>query len=861
MTQLFDIRDYGAVADDGSDDTAAIASAVGAARAAGGGAVYVPSGTFHVSGDASDPSVGGITLYSDIDLMGDGMGLSVVKLIDGFDARINGIVRTTPSESVSNVTISNLTIDGNRANNADHQAGFICGVKEDGSGRIHENITLSNVEAKDCTGYGIDPHEFTRNMTIEGCVSHGNGDDGITLDGVIGGLVRDNLAFNNDRHGFNLTTSTSDVRLENNVSYGNGSSGLVVQRGDIFAPGTNDVAWPSNIQIVGGAFYANQREGVLIKLSDGVTVTGAAIHDNLLQGVRIEGASGTVIDGNTIYNNANLGDGLTDEINIRSRFDDASATPRTYYSTDTLITNNTIYSTDATAPRYGVREELGNSSAAKPSGTLVSANTISGAAAGPYFIPPYSVTNGDDLLPGTKSGDAFAGQLGNDTYIVNHSGDTVTEQANAGTDTVYSSLNFVLPNHVENLFLTDNAVRGTGNGLANVVVGNALDNQLTGLGGADTLDGGAGADLMTGGDGDDVYVVDDARDTIVEKAHSGLGGIDTVYASVDTVLPEQVEVLVLTGSSDLAATGNGLANTLIGNAGDNVLDGAAGADTMVGGLGDDTYIVDHTGDSVREAFDAGVDTIVSSLSYTLGDNVERLVLSGTVALNGTGNGGANSLVGNAGANRLHGMGGDDTLEGGLGTDQLYGDGGNDTFVLRKGEFSGDTVEDFYGNGGADGDRLLFTGFGASATLTRVSGNLWQVSENGYVETFMLKAGGGLDVSDYAFDGASGSAAAALIADASVTDTPLLLPDQGDTFDFTLLDTRAVDEAGAFRRTGADEPFAFGGVADATERSPHGGPDYFAYLADRHGDAPDDGLAGFASEDPRGEMYGFSDGLI
>ena len=134
-------------------------------------------------------------------------------------------------------------------------------------------------------------------------------------------------------------------------------------------------------------------------------------------------------------------------------------------------------------------------------------------------------------------------------------------------------------------------------------------------------------------------------------------------------------------------TGNTLNNTITGTAGDNVLDGGKGADILIGGGGNDTYVVDNAGDQIIDTDLTGNSTVISSISFTLDDNLESLVLSGTAAISGTGNAldnvifgndSANVLTGNAGSDYLEGFGGNDTLSGGTGDDILIGDGGNDT---------------------------------------------------------------------------------------------------------------------------------------------------------------------------------------
>lgn len=142
-------------------------------------------------------------------------------------------------------------------------------------------------------------------------------------------------------------------------------------------------------------------------------------------------------------------------------------------------------------------------------------------------------------------------------------------------------------------------------------------------------------------------------------------------------------------------------DTLFGTPGNNWLDGGTGADTMTGGAGNDAYIVDEAGDVVVEAAGGGYDRVIASLDWTLGAELERLVLSGIADLDGTGNALANRLEGNAGANRLDGGEGDDLLFGGAGDDTLLGGLGNDRLAGGAGNDSLD--------GGEGLDRAVYAG--------------------------------------------------------------------------------------------------------------------------------------------------------
>ena len=136
-------------------------------------------------------------------------------------------------------------------------------------------------------------------------------------------------------------------------------------------------------------------------------------------------------------------------------------------------------------------------------------------------------------------------------------------------------------------------------------------------------------------------------------------------------------------------------DSLLGDIGNDTLDGGLGSDIFNGGAGNDTYIIDNISDLVREAASSGTDTVRSFISHTLGANLENLTLTGTSAINGTGNTINNRITGNAANNTLNGAAGSDALNGGLGIDTLIGGTGNDTYVI---ETSSDLITENSGEG-------------------------------------------------------------------------------------------------------------------------------------------------------------------
>ncbi|MEI6651370.1 MAG: FG-GAP-like repeat-containing protein [Chlorobiaceae bacterium] len=228
--------------------------------------------------------------------------------------------------------------------------------------------------------------------------------------------------------------------------------------------------------------------------------------------------------------------------------------------------------------------------------------------------------------------------------------------------------------------------------------GLAGNDKLNGNAGNDTLDGGAGADTLVGGAGDDTYIIDRTSDKVTEIAGEGtdLVQVNIAAAGGTYTVPNNVEHATLVNSVAFNLTGNALANILTGNAEANVLDGGAGSDTLIGGEGNDTYMVDHKGDLVIEAENAGTDLVKVTIataggSYTLADNVENATLQNTVAFNLNGNALGNTLIGNGAANTLTGDGGNDTMTGGLGIDTFNVDSGTDT-IKDLGKGGGDILK-------------------------------------------------------------------------------------------------------------------------------------------------------------------------
>lgn len=170
------------------------------------------------------------------------------------------------------------------------------------------------------------------------------------------------------------------------------------------------------------------------------------------------------------------------------------------------------------------------------------------------------------------------------------------------------------------------------------------------------------------------------------------------------------------------------------------------APVLVGTNGNDTFHVDAANTQIREQPGGGFDTVYATVSYTLPENVEKLQLSGSGALNATGNGGSNQLYGNGNANTLSGLAGDDYLYGNAGNDRLLGGAGNDKLFGGDGNdllIGGPGIDRLDGEAGADTflfENIADSPYSARDTVIAFSGAAGDRMDFGAIDANTLVSG-------------------------------------------------------------------------------------------------------------------------
>jgi Ca2+-binding RTX toxin-like protein len=520
--------------------------------------------------------------------------------------------------------------------------------------------------------------------------------------------------------------------------------------------------------------------------------------------------------GNDVYVVDNVGDIVNEQGNTDSHDELRSATIR-FASTVAGIEDYSYTGSLAwTFTANGIDNRLSGGSVGDSLNGADGNDTLSGNNGNDTLIGG----SGFDWLDGGAGSDKMRGGAGNDTYVISAATDVIDEEGNTDTgDTVRASFSLSLAalgnGAIENAILLGSAaINATGTSGANVLTGND---------GANLLDGGGGADTLIGGKGNDTYVIDNAGDQVVEAADGGIDVVTSSTVSVNLASFANVENLTLTGSNNIGATGNGLANILTGNDGKNTLNGGGGADTLIGGKGDDVYLVDAAGDVISEtvsnALGGGIDTVIASVSYSIAGfaNVDNLVLDGGAGnINATGNATANTLTGNEGDNVLDGGGGPDLLFGGAGNDIYVVDNAGDVVNEESNTDTNDELRSaaFLLGSVAGIEHYTYSGsaawnFTGTSAGNKVSGGTGNDTLNGAIGSDTLSGNGGNDtliggIGDDWLDGGAGNDAMKGGAGNDI----YVVSDAGDTID----EEGNVDSADVVRTTISVNLASLGGGA-------------------------------------------------
>lgn len=737
MAQVFNVLNYGAKGDGVTDDSHAIQLAVNAAFKAGGGEVYLPQGTYLVTGPNADG--GCITLKSNVSLSGAGAGATTLKLADGSGA-VDGIVRTSAQHDTVDAKVADLTLDGNKAGTTGTVNGLVSGSADNPDSHT-VGLQVLGVELANCSGSGLVANTLTDALVVSDSVAHGNGDDGFTtrFDTRAGRSdsvhFSDNEAYGNGADGFDIHTAswatTEGAVLLNSNSHDNGGDGIALSG---FEQPQENLPYAQNT-LGGGTVYNNGGAGVRLENIQRATLTGLDIHDNGKEGLDLAGTFDTQIIGNALHQNLQSGPGSEILVQgLAAGVAGSAALPADvdYELLGNVLTAgaNSVYAITSPSPGNGFHHDVGGNLLYGFQGSPVQATD--GATYGDGYTL-YGTTGNDRLVGGFAT--ELVGGAGRDTLTSGIQGGTLI--GGAGVDKLIAGSS---QDTLVFKATTDSYVDSTGAAHRDVITGfdpqhdklDLTEAQFHGLGdGHDgtlllhyyvTSDTTVLASLDADADGNrfEVALKGDYRGQLTANDfvdfYQGTDGPDSVYEGEDSS-PGQYNGSVFYG--------NGGDDQFFVAAGAAWFDGGAGADTLgtFWGYGtfvykavSDSYINDITGERVLDNLgfnDATLD--VSALGFTgMGDGHNGTLL---LTLDKTGHTLYESLDADADGNRFAvlvdhaanevifapslypadgaGLIGNDTLTGNSDNNTLSGGQGNDVLIGLAGK---DTLS---GGSGAD----------------------------------------------------------------------------------------------------------------------------------------------------------------
>lgn len=648
MVTLFNVFDFGAKGDGITDDTQAIQKAIDAAAKAGGGQVFLPEGTYIISGPNNDG--GCLTLKSNVFLNGERLGGTTLKLADASSADIAGLIHTSAKANTSGAAVSNLTLDGNKAHTSGIVDGIVTGSAAGGTAHT-TGFSVAGVELQNFSGDGLRAQALTANSRVTDSLAHDNNGDGFSTQFQAQPVradsmdFTDNQAYRNGGDGFDVVAASrapTYLTLANNLAHDNAGNGFLL----------TGVARPDGVNgyqqygIVGGQFYNNGGAGIQVQGYEAGTVRNADVYGNGHEGIALLGTLNQAVYGNYVHNNARSGPAA--EIFV-GQYTNAQ----------------------------------GVTTGADPALDLVN-NTITGGSHSTYGLDDRQVQpNGND----------YRGIYGN---VISHT--QLGLASNADYVHLYTSMK--LPAYT--LLGSDGADHLIGTAGEEVLQGGRGRDVLDGGAGNDLLDGGQAADRLTGGSGNDVFVYSRRQDSYASSAgdthdrildfdaahdqldlaalrltglgdgHKGTlllsynGGNDTTYlqsldADADgyrfkialsgdyqdsltdanffgrqagTSLADTITAVRASGALLVGLGGN---DTLIGGVGNDRLEGDAGADRLTGNEGRDTFVYKTLTDSyVNDASGTAEQDLLMDFHQGQGDRIDVSALGFTGIGNGHG---------------------------------------------------------------------------------------------------------------------------------------------------------------------------------------------------------------------------------